>query len=106
MKNEIIKLVHITNTQDADGFPVSTRIEDEFWAEVKSVKRTEFYMAESAKTKVSDVFIMNNDDYKAFKTTNGKPSLVVYDGDEYKIIRPYRNPKTRDMELTCVGVDE
>ena len=80
-----------TIVQDADGFNTVTTSDVEVWADKKSVKRTEFYMAQSAGIEVTTVFEVS--DYSNEK-------VIVYQGKVYDIIRAYQNG-SGPYELTC-----
>ena len=80
-----------TIVQDADGFNTVTTSDVEVWADKKSVKRTEFYMAQSAGIEVTTVFEVS--DYSNEK-------VIVYQGKVYDIIRAYQDG-SGPYELTC-----
>lgn len=105
MKNDIIKLIKLNEGQDADGFPIDERVERQIFADIQSVKRSEFYAAASAKVNASLVAVVNYADYDAFKKENGKPTHVLYDHETFKIVRTYRKGKMGDFELTLSEVE-
>ena len=102
MKNDLIKLVYDQVTQDQDGFEVNTPTEYECWAEMQSVKRTEFYAAAAAGMKVCLVVVIN---YMDYYRQDKKASKVIIEGTTYTIIRVYRKAKMDDVELTLAEVE-
>ena len=107
MKNERVKLVTISQTQDKDGFPITTRKKFDVWADVQSAKRSEFYAASEAGYEVKLVCVVNEDDFKAVKTlSTDKPTQVEYDGTMYKILRFYHKKPSHEIELTLVEGDK
>lgn len=100
MKNDVIKLVKVTQTRDTDGFPVETLEEFEVMAQIKSVGRTEFYQAAHEGINVSVIAVINLDDWDEHKSA----SKVKYDGELYRIIRTYKTSKL-DVELTLAQAE-
>lgn len=104
VKNDVITLITKKTDEDKDGFPVDTILfSEEIMAEVKSVKYTEFYEAERAGVKVQIMAKIRIDEYEgAFISNNNKifkPSIVIYDGIRYKIIRCYKRRQNIEMTL-------
>lgn len=110
MRNELIKLITVTGrTKDRDGFETGKECkENEIFAEVKSVGRTEYYEALRAGVKTSQIFDVNPDDYQmGCIVKSGKkyrPSKVIYEGSEYRIERTYCK-NMNSMEITCEEVE-
>ena len=90
MKNEVIELVVVIENPDADGFAEEARVCFEIMAEIKSVKRSEFYQAAHEGINVQLVAVINRDDLEAaFINEEGKKrksTLVRYDDTDYKIV--------------------
>jgi len=105
MKNDVIYLINVTTTQDADGFPVETETQFECMADVQSAKRTEHYQASSVGVNVSLVASVNYDDYAESIVNGKKPTRVLYDSCEYRITRTYRVKKHNSIELTLAEVE-
>lgn len=101
MKNDVIKLITVEKGQDASGFEVDTLTEYEVLAEIKSVGRTEFYMASHEGIKVAIIAVVNLDDWDAISS---QPEKVSYNGDTYRIVRQYKSKKL-DIELTLEQVE-
>lgn len=108
MKNDVIELIVVTKEPDKDGFETDTRKILEVLAEIKSVKRSEFYQAAREGINVQMAAVVNLDDIDAATIIeNGKkrkPTMVRYDGKDYKIVREYRTTKTK-VELTLQEVE-
>lgn len=109
VRNEVIKLITVTGSvKNANGFATEEQVEEcEVFAEVKSVGRTEYYEALRAGVKTSLIFDVYSYDFDmgcvAGEGKMYRPSKVVHDGVEYRIVRTYR--KSMDsMELTCEEV--
>lgn len=114
MLNEVVYLITELGTEyDEDGFKTeSERTKTKVFAEVKTVNYKEFYSADRNGEKVTDIFVVGEDDYNLsmLRDESGKkirPSLIEYDGMEYKIIRRYRRATNSNytIELTCVEVE-
>ncbi len=110
MQNEAVSLVTETLTADGDGFDSREETLTEVFAQVKSVRQSEFYEAARDGINVQAVAVVNEDDYQAAVLTDPdtgrkiKPSKVVYDGTSYKIVRAYRTDKKK-TELTLQEVE-
>lgn len=114
MLNEVIYLITETETEyDADGFNQGNiRVESKVFAEVKTTTYKEYYAADRNGEKVTDVFVVGEDDYNHSMWRDGsgkkiRPSLIRYDDTEYKIVRRYRRATNSNylIELTCVEVE-
>ena len=108
MKNEVITLIAVITELETSGLQKEReRHTLEVMAEIKSARQTEFYQAIHEGMKVEVVAVVNIDDYKAAAVTvDGKtvrPSLAVYDGVTYKIVRPWM--KARRLELSLQEVE-
>lgn len=108
MKNDVIELIVITKEPDADGFEQDSEESLEVMAEIKSVKRSEFYQAARDGINVQLAAVVNLDDMVAATIVKDgkkkKPTIVRYDGTDYKIAREYRTTKTK-VELTLQEVE-
>ena len=113
MRNEVIYLITESGTEyDADGFKIEGEsVKTQVFAEVKSTNFKE-YFASSDSEKVTDIFVVSEDEYNLSMIRNEagkkiKPSLVEYDGTEYRIVRRYRRANNASylIELTCVEVE-
>lgn len=108
MQNEKIELVIVRKIPDKDGFESETMESMEVFAEIKSVKRSEFYQAARDGINVQLVAVVNTEDMEAAtikeKGKKRKPTLVKYDDTMYKIVREYRSTKTK-VELTLQEVE-
>lgn len=113
MLNEVIFLITEKKTEyDADGFKAeSEKVKTQVFAEVKTTTYKE-YFASSDSEKATDVFVVGEDDYNLsmIRDDFGKkirPSLIEYDGTEYRIVRRYRRATNASylIELTCVEVE-
>ena len=89
---ETIMLRDTTTAPDANGVATKTNVDRVVYADVLSVKRSEFYAAQSAGVRADILFRVNEDEYSGEMT-------VVYDSVLYKVSRMYTD-KGR-VELTC-----
>ncbi len=96
-------LIYKNQVADSCGFDTEEEQRYEIFANMKSVKRTEFYSAMQAGLKPSISIITRIEDYEQTKhIVNKKPiyaQAVEIDGAEYKIIRTYYKD-TGTIELT------
>lgn len=109
MRNELIYLVTRTGrTRNANGFSEDTEELTEIFAQIKSVKATEFYQAYSAGMNLAYIFAIDLDDYmlsqQVIDTTVVKPHAVIYNEVHYKIVRAYMT-EIGTVELTCEEAD-
>jgi SPP1 family predicted phage head-tail adaptor len=72
-----------TVTLDDYGDPVKTYTSVEVWANAKSVKRSEFYAADSNGRELSITFEVHAEDYDGQKN-------ILYNGKEYDVVRDYQ----------------
>ena len=88
-----ITLVEVGRTQNKNGYAVEAERRKEVFADVQSVKRSEFYRSLQAGRELSAAFLLRACDYEG-------QVRVDYDGKRYKVERAY----TKDgelMELNC-----
>lgn len=110
MKNDVIELIVVKKTPDKDGFEQETHNKMECMAEIRSIRSTEFYQAAHEGITVKIQAVVNVDDYEAAAVRDAEtgkkiyPSLVNYDGTEYRIVRDYKPSKLR-VELTLQEVE-
>lgn len=108
MKNEVIILIVVKKKPDKDGFEIETKESMEVMAEIKSVKRSEFYQAARDGINVQLAAVVNMEDIEAATTIEDgkkkKPTMVRYEDIDYKIVREYRTNKT-DVELILQEVE-
>lgn len=95
--SDVITLIsEKTVGQDADGYKKIQETRREVYADVQSVKRSEFFEALKAGVKEVIAFQVSCHDYKNEK-------ILEYDGIRYHVERSYRtNPDM--MELNCSEV--
>lgn len=94
--SDIITLVAESTSRDSDGYTVTTESTKEVYADIKSVKRDEFYKALRSGITAAIVCRIFAHDY------NGQ-RLIDYAGIRYKVERAYST--TPDfVELTCSEV--
>ena len=104
MFDSTIKLLTETNTVDEYGDTVTTVVEREIFAEVKSVGQSEFYQAQAVGLKPEIKFVIADFfDYKGEKHLKYTPFGGVE--ETYTILRTYRN--NINLEIVCKrGIDE
>lgn len=90
--NDVIKLRTLSITSDAAGFSSTAVTEKTVYADIKSVRQSEFYAAEASGKKVDLVFVVNADEW------NGATE-IEYRSLVYSVVRA-QNWKGR-IELTC-----
>lgn len=114
MRNEVIFLLTEKDTEfDTDGFKVDSEpVRTKVFAEVKTTTYKEYFASDREGEKVTDIFVVSEDDYNLsmVKNDTGKkirPNKVEYDGTEYRIVRRYRRASNASylIELTCVEVE-
>lgn len=104
MLDEIV-LRKVTRTQSASGYPVETVAETAVYADVMSVKRSEFYSAGATGVRADIAFVINADEYDG-------QTEVEYGGSVYNVVRTYQMAESRTparsyggeinrIELTC-----
>lgn len=94
--SDVITLIAETTAQDADGYQTVTETATEIYADILSVKRTEFYEALRSGITAAIVFRVFAHDYDGQR-------LVDYCGIRYKVERAYQTTLDR-TELTCSEV--
>ena len=90
--NDVIKLRTLSVTSDAGGFSSTVVTEKTVYADIKSVRQSEFYAAEASGKKVDLVFVVNADEW------NGATE-IEYESLVYSVVRA-QDWKGR-TELTC-----
>ena len=90
---EIVTLISTFGGTDSDGYPQVMEKATEVFADIKSVKRSEFWIA-----KQSDVGIVLAVGVKVCDY-NGE-RLLDYDGKRYRVERTYTK-NGEDLELNC-----
>ena len=90
-----ITLRKVVTTADSDGYPTTANTDIVVYANVKSVRRSEFYAANAASMRPSIVFEINPDEYD-------NQTITLYNGKVYRVIRAYRAGMGR-VELTCAA---
>ena len=91
--DKTIKLRATSTAPDANGIATTTNTDVSVFADKKSVKRTEFYSAQSAGVRADTIFVVNADNYTG-------QMLVVDGGTVYKVSRAYQIGLGK-VELTC-----
>ena len=104
MFDEVITLIHETETTDYYGDPFKVTTERQLFAEVKSISQTEFYQAQALGLKPEIKFVIAD-----FLDYDGQMRLryTPFGGTEavYDVLRTYRNKI--NLEIVCArGVDE
>ena len=98
MFDEVITLIHYTETTDYYGDPFKVTTERQLFAEVKSISQTEFYQAQGLGLKPEIKFIIADFfDYKG----EMKIKYTPFGGTEeiYTILRTYRT--NNRLEIVC-----
>lgn len=99
-----------TGTKDADGFRTQDILtEYPVSAEKLMCTTSDRISAEKASAKLSIKIAIDTDDYNDSVVMTGskklRPSIVRYDGMEYKIFDVVENFKTHQTELLCSEVE-
>lgn len=90
---DVVELISITATEDADGYITEMETRTEVFADAQSVKREEFYKGLQAGVELNTTFIIRACDFDSQKH-------LEFDGKRYTIVRTY----TKDgemLELNC-----
>ena len=90
---DVVTLISVTGGTDADGYPQVTESATEVYADVKSVKRSEFWLAHQSNVEMAIAVYIRSCDY------NGE-RLLKYDGVRYRVERAY-SKNGEDLELNC-----
>ncbi len=103
MKNDVITLImKVQSGRNKDGSPQYTEQTAEMFADVQSVKRSEFYAANRNGIDLDLVAVMNwTDFYGLYVESDGvriRPSEVEFEGERYRIKRTYSGDKHK-LEL-------
>jgi len=91
-----IKLLTIQKVKDEDGYEEDVTTERPVFAEIKSVRRNEFFLALQAGIEESIVFDMWNHEYSGER-------YLLHNDKKYKVIRAYSKDGER-IELSCSEV--
>ena len=90
---DMVTLEAVTHGVDAEGFPAESVTQTEVYADVQSVRRSEFYAARQIGVNLAISVKLRAADY------NGQERLV-WNGTRYKVERSYT--EAREMyELEC-----
>ena len=107
MNHEPVILITEVSAPDADGYPVTSRHSFPFFAEVCSVKRTEFWEGYKAGVRPTVTLILYEQERREACIRTGdaifEPSEVLIGDVRYKIVRAYQ-PNQDKVELTCEKV--
>lgn len=95
MYRDVAQLIVQTEARDADGYPVKREMAREVFADVQSVKRSEFYAGKQMGLELAVAFRVRTCDYDGEK-------LVEYAGKRYRVERVY----SKDGELTELNCSE
>jgi SPP1 family predicted phage head-tail adaptor len=92
---EVVDLVSIVKGKDEDGFPADVdNIRSNIFANKKSVRSSEFYLASQSGYTLDLMFEIRSIDYES-------ESHLEFNGKRYEIIRTY--DKGEIIELVCQG---
>lgn len=104
MRNELVTVV----TQYTENAKLQ-RDKQEKFAEKKSVTRSEFYSAFTSGLSAKYVFDLDSDDYesciKRIKESDSdevreyKPTHIIHDNVEYKIVRDFKNGASTEVTV-------
>ena len=87
------------------AFKVPEEIKVEVFAEEQSITRSEFYQANQAGIDTKFVLVVWHEDYRmtAHKVNDKTEyaSKVLYNEEEYEIVRAYRKKNSEKIELVC-----
>lgn len=95
MRDKVYLISTVINTNSI-GDLIETKTETLIFAEVKSVRQSEFYQAAASGLRPELMFVIRTDEYASH------PKLK-YNNVEYTIIRVYNRPD-KMTELTCSGL--
>lgn len=85
--NDLITLISVKKEPDRNALQAEVEVDRlEVFADIRSVKRSEYYEADRAGVKLALSVYIHADDYGAIT----KPSLVEYMGTKYRIYRTYQ----------------
>lgn len=101
MRLDVCEFANIEKVADEEGFESEVISFTEIDCEIRSVSRSEHYMAKSASLKLALICVVDTDDFNYY----GKPTKIRYQGELYRVERAYKNPKTYETELTLVEVE-
>lgn len=96
MMRDKVYLVSTVANVNAIGDPVEAKTKTIVYAEIKSVRQSEFYQAAAAGLRPELMFIVRTDEYD-------NHSKLEYNDTEYTVIRVFNRPDKK-TELTCQGL--
>lgn len=96
MWKDTITLIDETKTTNSIGDVINQRVETTIFANVKSIRQSEFYQAMAQGIRPEKMFEVRTHDY------DNQP-LIKHDETEMKVIRTYQ-PGDEITELICQGV--
>ena len=83
---DIVTLKAVQTGTDADGYPTEEATETRVFADVSSVKRTEFYAAKQIGIDLAITVKVRYGDYS-------KQQRLLFDGTEYAVERAYKTAR-------------
>lgn len=90
---DVVTLEAVTHGTDTEGYPAETVVSTEVFADVQSVKRSEFYAAKQIGVDLAITVKLRASDYD-------DQERLVWNGKRYKVERAYT--EAREMyELEC-----
>lgn len=104
-EDDIVLLTRMGSKKNENGFTEEEiSKENVVFGSVESVKRSEYYAAETAGHKATISVTVHPDDFEEAKSMEGSkviaPSKLRVGGVEYRIVRTYQK---NDMELEIIG---
>lgn len=90
---DTVYLVDTVTTEDSAGYEAAAERKTEVFADVRSVRREEFYRSRQAGMEPALAFVLRACDY-------GGQSRVEYEGKQYRVIRAYTGDGEW-LELNC-----
>lgn len=110
MRDDLIYLQTTKVIPDEDGFDIETVLEKEYFGQIASVKRTEFYTAMSNKINLSAEITISLDDWLDSIVENKIPTKLravdsyTNTSTNYEIVRTYIHGL--DMIISCKRVGD
>jgi SPP1 family predicted phage head-tail adaptor len=93
MFRDVIELLEINEGVDADGFPTETITRKQIFANKKSIRQSEFYLARTQGLNLTNAFEIRAIDYNNEKR-------LIYNNVDYNIVRTY-SKNGEILELSC-----
>ena len=90
---DVVTLEAVTDGIDKDGYPAEEITETTVFADVTSVKRSEYYAAKQAEISLAITVKLRAVDY-------GGQERISYDGKKYRVERAY-TAEREYVELNC-----